>query len=71
MRITIVKAARDEEAGVWFVESSDLDGLHVEGETFEAFRENVAAAVADLLEDEADIPVEIIAHQSLRVRAAA
>ena len=71
MRIAVVKAAYDEEAGVWYVETSDLEGLHVEGATFEAFRDNVAAGVADLLEGETDIPVEIIAHSSLRVRAAA
>ena len=71
MRIAVVKAAFDDEAGVWFVETSDLEGLHVEGDTFEAFRQNVAAAVGDLLEGETDIPVEIIAHSSLRVRAAA
>jgi len=72
MRIAVVKAARDDEAGVWYVESSDLGGLHVEGETFEAFCRNVAGAVADLLEGENDgageIPVEIIAHASVRAR---
>jgi predicted RNase H-like HicB family nuclease len=72
MRIAIVKAARDDEAGVWYVEASDLPGLHVEGETFEAFCGNVAEAVADLLEGENDgageIPVEIIAHASVRAR---
>jgi predicted RNase H-like HicB family nuclease len=72
MRIAIVKAARDDEAGVWYVEASDLHGLHVEGETFEAFCHNVAGAVADLLEGEVggagEIPVEIIAHASVRAR---
>jgi predicted RNase H-like HicB family nuclease len=74
MRIAVVKAARDEEAGVWCVEHSDVDGLHVEGETFETFCRNVANAVADLLEDEnrgEDIPIEIIAHASSRARVAA
>ncbi|MGO8797831.1 MAG: DUF1902 domain-containing protein [Roseiarcus sp.] len=68
MRIAIVKAAHDDEAGVWYVEASDVDGLHVEGETFESFCRNVAGAVADLLEGQHDgageIPVEIIAHAS-------
>ena len=27
-RIIVVKAALDKEAGVWFVESSDLPGLN-------------------------------------------
>ena len=54
MRVAVVKAAHDDEAGVWYVQASDLEGLHVEGETFEAFCRNVTDAVADLLEGEAD-----------------
>ena len=74
MRIAIVKAARDPDALVWYVEHSDVVGLHVEGETFEDFCRNVAGAVADLLEGDAggaDIPIEIIAHTSVRGRVAA
>ncbi len=72
MRIAVVKAARDEDAGVWIVESSDVEGLWVEGETFEEFCHNVSNAVSDLLGDQADdIPVEIIAHASVRARTAA
>jgi hypothetical protein len=74
MRIAVVKAARDEEADVWCVEHSDVEGLRVEGETFEAFCRNVASAVVDLLEGEnggEEIPIEIIAHASLRARVAA
>ena len=70
MRIAVVKAARDQEAGVRYVESPDVEGLHVEGESFEAFRRNVSLAVADLLEGE-DVPIEIIAHASLRAAAVA
>ena len=73
MRIAVVKAARDDEAGVWYVEHSDVDGLHVEGETFEAFCRSVADAVADLAEGDGvgDVHVEIIAHASVRARVAA
>jgi predicted RNase H-like HicB family nuclease len=52
MRVAIVKAAHDDEAGVWYVEHSDVEGLHVEGESFETFCDNVASAVEDLLEGE-------------------
>jgi hypothetical protein len=31
MRVAVVKAAFDEDARVWCVESSDIEGLHVEG----------------------------------------
>ena len=72
MRNAVVKAARDEDAGVWIVESSDVEGLWVEGETFEEFCRNVTAAVSDLLGDGADdISIEVIAHASLRARTAA
>ena len=67
-----MKAARDKNAGVWIVESSGVDGLWVEGETFEEFCQNVSNAVSDLLGDQADdIPIAIIAHASLRARTAA
>ena len=69
MRVAVVKATFDEDAGVWYVESSDIEGLHVEGETFEAFRRNVA----DVLEGDgaAEAHIEIIAHASIRARVAA
>jgi hypothetical protein len=72
MRVAVVKAAHDDEAGAWYVEHSDVDGLHVEGDTFEAFRHNVASAVGDLLKGEGgEVQIEIIAHASIRARVAA
>jgi predicted RNase H-like HicB family nuclease len=73
MRVAVVKATFDEDAGVWYVESSDIEGLHVEGDTFETFRRNVADAAADLLEGDgtAEVHIEIIAHASIRARVAA
>ncbi len=72
MRVAVVRAAHDDEADVWYVASSDIEGLRVEGVTFEEFCRNVTAAVSDLLEGEVDdIPIEVIAHASLRVSAAA
>ncbi|HUJ81937.1 MAG TPA: DUF1902 domain-containing protein [Candidatus Acidoferrales bacterium] len=75
MRVAVVKAAHDDDAGVWYVQHSDIEGLHVEGDTFEAFCTNVAGAAADLIEGESDgeseIQIEIIAHASVRARVAA
>ena len=73
MRIAIVKAARDDDAGVWYVEHSDVEGLHVEGETFEAFCRNVRAPRQILLEGDGagEIRIEIIAHASARANIAA
>ncbi len=63
MPVAVVKAGHDDEAGVWYVEHSDVEGLHVEGETFGAFCRNVAGAVVDLLEGEGgEAHIEIIAH---------
>ncbi len=52
MRVAVVKAAHDDEAGGLVCRASDVEGLHVEGENFEAFCRNVASAVGDLLEGE-------------------
>jgi hypothetical protein len=72
MRVAVVKGAHDDEAGVWYVEHSDVEGLHVEGENFETFCRNIASAVGDLLEGEGgEAHIEIIAHASIRARVAA
>ncbi len=64
----IVRAAWDEEAGVWVATSNDIDGLAVEAETLEALEKKVLAAISDLLElngiqsDLPEIPVHIMAE---------
>ena len=76
----VVKAARDADAGVWFVESSDLPGLNVEAESVEELVAKLPAAILDLLEEggrddefggDVDVPVELIAHATTRVRTTA
>jgi hypothetical protein len=49
MRVAVVKATFDDDAGVWYVDHSDIDGPRVEGETFEVLRRNVADATGDLM----------------------
>ena len=73
MRVAVVKATFDEDAQVWYVENSDIEGLHAEGNTFEAFRRNVADAAADLLEGggPGEVQIEIIAQASICARVAA
>ena len=73
--LILVKAAFDEEAVVWFVESSDLPGLNLEAPTLEALRDKTPGAVLDLIEagggdTTLDIPIEIVAHASARSGAA-
>jgi predicted RNase H-like HicB family nuclease len=70
--VIVVKAARDAEAGVWYVESSDIPGLNLEGETLEELMDKLPGAILDLLEtggsDAVDVPIELIAHASTRAR---
>jgi len=76
-KIIVVKAAFDPEARVWFVEESDLPGLNLEADRLEDLVEKLPGAVRDLLETGAsggeydksqDIPIELIAHASTKVR---
>jgi predicted RNase H-like HicB family nuclease len=73
MTLVVAKVAYDPEARVWYVEWSDLPGLNVEAATVEQLQEQLPLAVADLIEasgeqGDFDIPIEIIAHSSLRAR---
>lgn len=76
--VIVVKAARDSESGVWFVESSDIPGLNLEAESFDPLADKLPDAILDLLEaggstarDGRDVIVELIGHASTRVRIAA
>ena len=68
----LVKAAYDADAAVWFVESSDLEGVNAEAPTLEALLQKLPGVVLDLLEqeglDDVELPIEVVAHASTRVR---
>jgi hypothetical protein len=72
--LIVVKATFDDEARVWHTESVDLPGLRIEADSLEGLQSKLPGAIADLLEDEDggehyfDVPVELIAHASTRVR---
>ncbi len=78
--LIVVKATFDVEAGVWFTESTDIPGLRLEAESLEMLQLRIPGAILDLLEESHDdedgdnegechdVPVEIIAHASTRVR---
>ena len=65
-----VKASHDAEAGVWYVEESDLFGLNAEADTLEELVDKLPAVISDLLEpgDDTEIPVELVVHVSTRVQ---
>ena len=69
--LLIVKAIHDPDAGVWYTESKDVHGLRLEAPSLEALIARIPGAVQDLLEDvpgARDIPIEVIAHASTRLR---
>jgi predicted RNase H-like HicB family nuclease len=74
--LIVVTVAYDPEAGVWYVESSDLAGVNAEASTPEELREKLPNVILDLLEaadgaeddGDLDVPIEIIAHMRTRVR---
>jgi len=73
-RVLVVNATRDPEAGVWFVESSDVPGLNLEAGSVEELAELLPGALADLLEaagafDGEGYDVELLAHARTRGRA--
>jgi predicted RNase H-like HicB family nuclease len=74
-RHAIVRAAWDDEAGVWYVEESDIPGLATESETLDGLRQRIRDIIPDLLEDADDRPeaieLDIIAHAHERISTAA
>ena len=70
--LILIKAAYDADAAVGFVESSDLEGVNAEAPSLEALLQKLPAVVLDLLEeegfDDVDLPIELVAHASTRVR---
>jgi hypothetical protein len=77
-KIIVVKAAYDADAGVWWVEGGDIEGLNLEADSLEELLHKLPGAITDLLEasgdDEygkADVPIEVIAHATTRLRLSA
>lgn len=80
MALFIVKASFDQEAGVWYVAESDVPGLATEADNFDDLCKKILVMVPELLElngwdgennGSGEIPIEIIASRSSRVRLAA
>ena len=70
--LILVKAAYDPEAAVWFVESSDLEGVNAEAPSLEELLQKLPGVVLDLLEeegfDDVEVPIKLVAHARTRVR---
>lgn len=72
--LIVVKATWDPEANVFVAESDDVPGLVTEAESIEALRAKLPGIIQDLLdtgddgEQEIEVPIEIVAHATTRVR---
>jgi hypothetical protein len=70
-RSITVKAAWDAEAEVWYIEHSDLPGLHIEAETPIALYDKLPGAIEDLLEGSGtrEVSFEFIAPGHVKIAA--
>jgi hypothetical protein len=80
MALLVVRAALDTEAGVWYVADSDVPGLATEAASFDELCRKILIMVPELLdangwdgdpEGGTEIPIEIIASRSSRIRRTA
>lgn len=74
--LIVVRATWDSEADVWTAESSDLPGLVTEASSLDELDAKLPGLIRDLLDvneahDEFDVPVEVIASFSRRIRIGA
>ena len=74
--LIVVRATWDNEADVWTAESSDLPGLVTEASSLDELDAKLPGLIRDLLDvneadDEFDVPVEVIASFSRRIRIGA
>jgi len=65
-RHPVVRVAWDDEAKVWYVEDSDIQGSATEADTLETPRERIKVITADLLSDGPnhpdDMELDVIAY---------
>ncbi|KAF0280942.1 DUF1902 domain-containing protein [Spiribacter aquaticus] len=70
LEMIVVKAIHDMDAGVWLVETSDIPGLNLEGDTLEQLAEKLPGAIRDLRETNGDaggkldVPIKLVAQAS-------
>lgn len=71
IRHALVRCAWDPDAGVWFVQETDIPGLITEAATLDALRAKLPGMIQDLIEGESEIELDIIAYAHDRVRVEA
>lgn len=73
IRHAVIRCAWDDDAGVWFVQETDIPGLVTEAPTLDALRLKLPEMMQDLLDLDAptDIEIDLIAHAHSRIRVEA
>lgn len=71
IRHAVIRCAWDEEAGMWFVQETDIPGLVTEAATLDALRAKLPGMVRDLLDEDGEIELDLIAYAHDRVRVEA
>lgn len=49
-RLVVVRAGYDDDARVWYVQNSDIPGVHAEGSTLDELRDKLPTIIRDLIE---------------------
>lgn len=74
-RYAMIRVGWDDEAKVWFVEHSDIDGVFTEAESLDLLRAKIPVIIQDLLQDVEgrpdEIELDLIVHARDRVRITA
>jgi len=74
-RLIVVRATWDSDVQAWTAESSDLPGLVTEASSLNELTAKLPNLIRDLLEDDAEgsyeVPVEVVASMSTRVKVGA
>ncbi len=77
MSLYVVKASFDDEAGVWYVDHTDVPGLATEAASFEELCRKIQTIAGELLEANgletgpSEFAIEIIAHATAKLTLAA
>lgn len=71
--LIVVKAAYDAHAAVWFVDSSDLEGVNAEAPSLEALLDKLPGVALDLLEEDGlndvELSIQLVATvRTVRIR---
>ncbi|MDB5647251.1 DUF1902 domain-containing protein [Methylobacterium sp.] len=71
LRHAVIRCSWDPDAGVWFVQETDIPGLVTEAPTLDVLRAKLPGMVRDLIDEDSEIELDLIAYAHDRVRVEA